>query len=213
MQLRELAWDIDVRPGGWIRVSEEGGPLAYLQFELSGPADRERVDLKTVVLRAGAGEVLSGRTWRRLPMTEIENALNATLLVGRNPPTEALANVGMQARAFLAEPGIDPGPPEALEEYFERTKDVTPMFFNAVPSGMLVGDAGKLPRIKAPEGRLTDDFLKDVAEAYLWCTKAGVPPAPAIAELADVPARRVHRWVADARKRGLLPPARPGRAG
>lgn len=69
------------------------------------------------------------------------------------------------------------------------------------------------PTIATPENGLTDDFLKSVAEAYLWATSAGLHPAPSIAELAEVPVRRVHRWVSDARKRGFLPPARPGRAG
>ncbi|WP_151477747.1 hypothetical protein [Streptomyces albicerus] len=212
MQLRELAWNIDVRPGGWIRFSEEGGPRVYLKFELTGPTDRERIDLKTAVVQAGEDEVLSGRTWRRIPMTEIEQALNRTLLM-RNAPTDSIGEAVAQSRQVFTERGSGPTPLETLDEYFERTKDITPMYFNPMPSGMLGSDTGKLPRIKAPEGRLTDDFLKDVAEAYLWCTKAGVPPAPSLAELTDVPVRRVHRWVADARKRGFLPPARPGRAG
>lgn len=69
------------------------------------------------------------------------------------------------------------------------------------------------PPVTAPDGRITEGFLKSVASAYLWLTSAGLRPAPGIAEMAGVPVRTVHRWVSDARKRGILPPARPGRAG
>lgn len=69
------------------------------------------------------------------------------------------------------------------------------------------------PAVTAPEGRLTDEFLKTVADAYLWMTVSGRHPAPSIAEMAKVPVSRVHRWVCEARKRGFLPPSRPGRAG
>lgn len=218
MQLRESAWAIEFRPGGWVRLSEGGGPRIYLQFELTGPADRERFDLKTALVQASTDEVLSGRTWRRIPMADLEQSLNTILMVSRNPPTESSGHAAAEALQTFTEGGIEGGPVEALDEYFEETKDVTKLLGSSVPSGMLVSDAdgqapGRIPHIKAPEGRLTDDFLKDVADAYLWCTKAGVSPAPAIAELADVPTRRVHRWISDARKRGFLPPARAGRAG
>jgi len=75
------------------------------------------------------------------------------------------------------------------------------------------GGPTKCPTLIAPEGRLTEDFFKAMADVYLWVTAAGRHPAPVIAEMVGVPVRRVHRWIYEARKRGLLPPAMPGRAG
>lgn len=64
------------------------------------------------------------------------------------------------------------------------------------------------PRLGAPEdGRLTDEFLRDVARAYDAAVARREPPANALAALAGVSPRTVHRWVYTARKRGLMAPA------
>ncbi|MEU2734703.1 hypothetical protein ABZ656_04410 [Streptomyces sp. NPDC007095] len=219
MDLLTDVWDIDVRPGGWFRLRERaGGPLIYLHYAIAGPVGQERIDLRSVVMLARGDEALSGRIWRRLPLSNLETMLSLTLLA--DPvPTETGPRTQAQARdAFTA--GVDAFETDAkaptldtLDQYFEATEDITTMYFNPMPSGMLVSDKGRIPQIKAPEGRLTDDFLKDVADVYRWATDSQQAPAPVISELADVPVRTVHRWVYEARKRGILPPARTGRAG
>ncbi len=220
MDLLTDVWDIDVRPGGWLRLRERGGgPSVYLHFVMGGTTGQERIDLRSVVMLAGSDEALSGRIWRRIPLSQIETALARTLLT--EMPTEKARQGQAQARdaftagldAFTTDAEIKPPSLDTLDEYFEATADIATMFFNPLPSGMLVSEAGRIPQIKPPEGRLTDDFLKDVADVYRWATDVKQPPGPAIAELADVPVRTVHRWVYEARKRGILPPARSGRAG
>lgn len=68
--------------------------------------------------------------------------------------------------------------------------------------------------IRRPEGRaLPDDFLADVAHAYTVLARDGQKPAPVIAAEADVPVTTVHRWIKEARRRGLLAPARRGATG
>ncbi|MEU5339365.1 hypothetical protein AB0H18_00665 [Streptomyces sp. NPDC020766] len=205
MELRELAWVVEARPGGWVRLKETDGPSVYLHFQQEGDAGRERFNLKTAVMRAGSDEVLSGRSWRRVPLLDVERFIATD-----------------RVRTALTFP-CEETPPAVLEEldaYFDAGElPGHPSETGYISSGMLVSDApeqdkaGKVPVLRPPEGRLTDEFLRDVATAYRWYTEAKQPPAPAMAEQADVPVRRVHRWVADARKRGLLPPARPGRAG
>lgn len=54
---------------------------------------------------------------------------------------------------------------------------------------------------------LTDDFLRQVARAYDAAVARRIPPGNALAEVAGVSPRTVHRWVYTARKRGLMPPA------
>lgn len=204
MELRGVAWVVEARPGGWVRLTESGGPSVYLHFRQDGPAGQERFNLKTAVMKAGEDEVLSGRSWRRIPLLEVERFIAVP-----------------QVQTALTFPCDEPPPAvlEKLDEYFEAGKyPGNPSETGYISSGMLTSDspegaaAGKFPVIKPP-GRITDDFLRDVADAYRWFTNAKQPPAPAIAEMADVPVRRVHRWVSDARKRGFLPPGRPGRAG
>lgn len=219
-------WDIEVRPWGWLRLREQGdgGPSVYLRYQLTGTEGQERLDLQSAVMRAGGKEALSGRVWRRLPLSQIEETL--TLLVVKlpfNAPTEATALRAADARhSFLF--GSDLSDVESpsldfLDEYFDSTADIATVFFNPIPSGDLVsrGDddlpPGRIPVITPPVGRITAEFLGDIAEAYRWYTAAGKSPAPAISEVANVPVRTVHRWIYEARKRGILPPARQGRAG
>lgn len=219
-------WDVDVRPWGWLRLREQSGdgPSVFLHYQLAGPERQERLELQSVVMRSGEAEPLSGRLWRRIPLSQIEEALTTWLVqMPFNAPTESVALNAMQARESFIE-GSDLSNVEAptldgLDKYFDDTEDIATVFFNPIPSGSLVSDGtegtppGKVPQITPPAGRITDDFLSDVAEAYRWFTEAKKAPAPAISELSGAPVRTVHRWIYEARKRGILPPARTGRAG
>src|SRR5688572_31259600 len=75
MELRELAWVVEARPGGWVRLKETDGPSVYLHFQQDGGAGQERFDLKTAVMKACADEGLSGRSWRRVPLLAVERFL------------------------------------------------------------------------------------------------------------------------------------------
>jgi hypothetical protein len=57
--------------------------------------------------------------------------------------------------------------------------------------------------------RYRDDFYRRVADLYSWCVVAGMAPTPALAKAnGDVPASTVHAWIKEARRRGVLAPAR-----
>jgi hypothetical protein len=76
----------------------------------------------------------------------------------------------------------------------------------------------RAPRLKLHipgEGvaRKPDDFYRRVAQAYSWLAGRTPRPAAELAERNDVPLSTVHRWIKEARRRGLLGPGRPGRAG
>jgi hypothetical protein len=67
-------------------------------------------------------------------------------------------------------------------------------------------------RLRRPAGRnLGDGFYREVARAYTAAVAAGLNPRKALAEDAATPADTVARWTAEARRRGYLPPAKPGR--
>jgi hypothetical protein len=61
-----------------------------------------------------------------------------------------------------------------------------------------------------PGGRLTDDFLRDVGRAYAAAVARGERPNIAIAQQVYFGKRTVEGWVADARKRDLMPPGQKG---
>lgn len=63
-----------------------------------------------------------------------------------------------------------------------------------------------------PRGR-PDLFYRDVADAYLTLAQASARPAGDLADRHGVPVSTAHRWVKEARRRGFLPPGRPGKSG
>ncbi|XKK63930.1 hypothetical protein HFP71_16925 [Streptomyces sp. ARC32] len=180
----------------------DAGTAVYLRYETAGTSGHERFDLQAVVLKADRAEPLSGRTWRRIPFSDLEMHFQIP-----------------DVRGVLAASSATPAPSlDELDRYFDETTDDAKVVA-MVPSGRMYGDGtpespeGELPTIRRPEGRLTDEFLADVAQAYRWLSAAGQAPAPVIVDMADAPVRTVHRWIYEARKRGVLPPARSGRAG
>jgi hypothetical protein len=66
------------------------------------------------------------------------------------------------------------------------------------------------PRRGSP---LTDENLRNVADLYRAATRRGDPPTQTVASAMSVARPTAARWVSAARKRGLLGPAIPGRAG
>lgn len=67
------------------------------------------------------------------------------------------------------------------------------------------------PALSRPDG--TDAWYVDFAERYRAAVATTRAPATLLAAEADVPPSAVHRWAAEARRRGHLPPGRKGSAG
>jgi len=86
----------------------------------------------------------------------------------------------------------------------------------ADPAGWETSDpaAAVARRRPEPPGRGRPDlFYRDVATVYLDYAQGSHRPAADLAERHDVPVTTAHRWIKEARRRGFLPPGRPGRAG
>ena len=209
MALQMGTWEVEYRPRGWIRLrGPADGVTVYLNYGQIGEPGHQRLDLQSMTMYKGDKESLSARAWRRVPFSAIE------VLITSPGIWEVLT----------APCDVPPPSPGTLEEYFAATEDFAKIgasrLHGVIPDAdTYVGDgtpgfpARELPRIKPPEGRLSDEFLGSVADAYRWFTEAKRAPAPAISEMSGVPVRTVHRWIYEARKRGFLPPARQGRAG
>jgi hypothetical protein len=69
-------------------------------------------------------------------------------------------------------------------------------------------------RLRVPKGtgKKPDDFYRQVAAAYEFLALTSRAPAAEIARKNRVPMTTAHRWVREARARGLLPPGQKGKS-
>jgi hypothetical protein len=73
----------------------------------------------------------------------------------------------------------------------------------------------RLPDTLLLEGsrRRSDDFYATVASIYRHLAATTHQPVVELAAANEVPRTTAHRWVKEARRRGMLAPGRPGKAG
>jgi hypothetical protein len=64
-----------------------------------------------------------------------------------------------------------------------------------------------------PGKRLSDEHFAAVADVYRYALRTGRPATASVGEAFNVSRSTAGRWVVEARRRGLLGPARPGVAG
>ncbi|MEU9085965.1 hypothetical protein [Streptomyces sp. NPDC048357] len=72
--------------------------------------------------------------------------------------------------------------------------------------------AGRVDPAPATEGRPYgggDEHLRKVAEVHAWATERSIPPRRAIATRWARSEATAGRWIAEARKKGFLPPLKP----
>ena len=85
------------------------------------------------------------------------------------------------------------------------------------PHGTTTGwrDIARLPEdlLVAPGRSRPDAFYATVASTYRHLVSTTSRPVVELALANDVPRSTAHRWVKEARRRGMLPPGRPGKAG
>ncbi len=101
---------------------------------------------------------------------------------------------------------------ELLEFIDERHEGVDPVDMYLMKQSV---QRGMSPRYKLerPAGRRLDDaFYGLVARAYADAVAWGMNPRKTLAADSDTPADTVARWIGQARKRGKLSPAEPGKA-
>lgn len=134
-----------------------------------------------------AGDSIDSGALKSLPIGWIENVVNTP------QAAEYLSQMEGGADALAA--AINERLDEAFVQELPSTGWVTPT---------------KLTR---PDGSDPDAFYQAVAAAYNAAVSESSRVAPRLAEEAGVPVPTVHRWIAEARRRGFLPPARRGRAG
>lgn len=82
---------------------------------------------------------------------------------------------------------------------------------------VVLGDISQVRRRRSGDessgrGR-PDRFYEDIARSYQRLSRSSRRPAADLAEQHGVPVTTAHRWIKEARRRGILPAGRPGKAG
>ena len=142
---------------------------------------------------------------RSIPVGRIEAAANAQLTVAE---TVAANGNGVPEPPVRVRTRV-PAPATAGGYGWETTDPVRAVARPVPGRGSGAGDPGT---DTGRRGR-PDDFYREVARAYLDLAQTSTRPASELAETRRVPVTTTHRWIKEARRRGFLPPGRPGTAG
>jgi hypothetical protein len=174
--------------GGWVRYYDSQHPEpVWVRVEATPD---KRLVIRELYLNADndlESERIDSDQLRRLSPARIEARLN-------EQPEKAL---------ILERIDQAPGP----EEPRGPTKR-TPMVRSE--TSVHVHGEGLVP----PPGRpRPDSFYQQVAEDYLAAASVSARPSVNLARGAGVPVSTVRGWVAEARRRGFLPPGQKGRRG
>lgn len=172
------------------------GMTVFLRVAYIGREGKQRPSITTMIMESA--QPLSARSWRSVPLNLLDTLLDAEWA----PAVYEVLTLPAKAE-----------PVAGLGAYFDRTAGQYSHIGMVVPVDTIVAGDEIFEEVHDPDGKITDEFLRNLAAMYRWAVAAGKAPGPAIAESAGVPVSRVHRWVAQARQRGFLAPAIKGKAG
>ncbi len=179
----------------------DGGWCAYFDPDLPGPVyvrfaveDDGRLSVAEFFLPS-AWQPITATALRLVPFSVIEATANAgarASIVGRM----GTAWVDVEAQLRTLGPG-------------QRGPGAKRYRIAAGPPGR-----GERLQLGVPDSRpYPDAFYARVTDAYRYLVDNRQAPAPALAEANNVPVTTVHRWVREARKRGIMNAASHGKVG
>jgi hypothetical protein len=205
---------------GWIRYDATGLPPVYLRWT---PNDRGRWVLRELFVDAAESEPLTAAILAHIPVSALEAFVN-----GDKPTRDRLAfhldlvspvggpatgsNVAVLMSHYNVHfgPRTDPAENWCAAAELSTYKDGPHKIKKRLPSTRdeLRPDAEyRLTTPPGPDG-LSDEFLARVRRAYVAASLRGDPPNKTIAADVHASPRSVERWVYEARRRGVMPPAR-----
>lgn len=209
------AWRVLCAPGGWVRATRPADDTTvYMHLRHSGAGTQQRLNVHTVVMDSDSP--ISTHVWREVPFKGVEDVANDPSVLpgtGRNWYRDTLLEPAAVEPVTVVHLERHFGTPDELRAADDP--DALPMPHAMFLIGTESADPGaEPPPLVKPEGRITDEFLSDLAATYRWLVASkNSAPATVIAEQTGAPVATVRRWVSNARQRGFLPPGRPGRAG
>jgi hypothetical protein len=169
--------------GGWIAFANEDVP-DWVYVRVQ-ENEHGRLVITELFL---ARERMDSATLRALPLGRIEALANSSPIA-----EEIRAKLNGAPRA-----GVEPLSPEPRARWESRE---------------IISPTPHLRHLVVPKGTKPDKFYKEAAELYAELATVSRRPAADLAERSGVAAASVHRWIAEARRRGYLPPAERGRRG
>lgn len=179
-----VAWGrFEIKAGGWIEYSDtEFAPLVSARFA-EGAGGR----LELVELHMGRGGAITGEILRRVNPGRLEAAANSP-------------DVAAELRLRISQ---GKGSSSAGHRFLEAIEPK-----DSVPESEIPSMTPSI-RLAVPEARKKpDEFYRSVAASFAFLSRQSEQPARDLAEANEVPVTTVHRWVKEARRRGLLAPAR-----
>ncbi len=188
------------QPGGWVFVKVFGTvgtacpPVAVLLKTVE--RDGRRVITALVVV----AERVSSTVVKALPLGRIESLLNTPRTreaIEAADPREGTLDALLEAEIEWLD-----GEPD-----FARRLRLDP------ERRPLVAPTKRREPLRRPDRSDPEGFYRRVADAYNETLAKTSAPATVLAAEAGVPVPTARRWIAEARRRGLLPPGRQGRAG
>lgn len=186
-------------PDGWIAVLSEGAaPEYYVRCREDGQGGAEIVELLIA-----APSRISAAALRDVPIGRIEAAINATPRL-RDAALKADGSPDPLLERLRAGTG---GPRDIHVTVTDRATATDS--FSVGGSGV---GASFDPPLQRPDRSDPAAFYARVAARYQALVAHTAKPGVAIAQEAGVPVGTARRWINEARRRGLLPPGRQGRA-
>lgn len=186
------------------------GPL-YVRLR---PDERGRWRTTEVYLD-GRDQPITGEMLRGLPLSAIEALAQSDgddrILAGKDRSPGVLLSV---LASHYATTWADQAAHWVADMWRSQVPD------SGVPLAPTTPDEGPqrrpvpVPQLWAPEGGLTDDFLRGVARSYTAAAERGDRrPAVTLAEQTGRSVAAVHKWIRTARSRGIMPPGVAGKVG
>ncbi|MER5647312.1 hypothetical protein [Streptosporangium sp. NPDC002524] len=171
---------------------EEAGAQVFARFAVAGNV-RYVTGLPLVardlLIRSGVeGANVTARLLRTLPVARMESAAN-----------QRAAHLGEADTATYPLVSLDVRIPTGMEAWARRP--IAPGPDQGMPLKLSIPTDRKKP----------NSFYEQVAERFQWLASRGPRPASVLAEANEVPVTTVHRWVKEARRRGLLPSGQRGK--
>jgi hypothetical protein len=206
---------------GWLRWDASDCPPTFLRFL---PGSRGRWLLRELVIDASESEPLTAAVLARIPVADIETYINGDKTMRETmeshlnvasacagPATGS--NVAVLASHYVTTYGTRADPAKDWCVAATMTlwgENVVKKRRPSTRYQLAVDAEYRLTSPPGPDG-LSDEFLDQVRRAYVAATYRGEPPNKTLA--VDVGhgakhTRSVERWVYEARKRGIMPPAR-----
>lgn len=142
-------------------------------------------------------KVVSTRLWKPLAVSLMTRYLARFMEEGGRPDGDMVPAHGPRAvSSYESRPSAAMRWIEQLESHASEAYAVA----RERPAPQPRGQA------KRKRNRITDDFLRDVARVYSSADKIGLPPTREVASHFHAPHSTAAKWVATARKKGILPP-------